>query len=94
MRLVIKGAYYFDGDTILVPHYTGEFFIVDCDQYITKEELKDQYSESYIENVKDNYIEYDGIKYYYAEYSPFGVENWELLSDLSELSHNEMDYDF
>lgn len=45
VRIVIKGAKYFTGDRILIPHMTGEFFIVDCDEYVTLEELKEDYDE-------------------------------------------------
>ena len=95
MRLIIKGAYYFDGDSILQAHYTGEFHTVDCTQYVKEKELKEKYPDSFIAENKDNYIEKDGIKYCYAEYSPFAVtDEWELLSDLSELEHIEKDFDF
>lgn len=96
MKLVIKGAYYYDKDSdiILVPHFTGEFRIVDCDIFMTMEDLKDSYDESYINDVKDNPIEYDGKNYYNAEYSPQSVDEWELLSDLSELAHLEENFDF
>ena len=44
-KLVIKGAQYFlsdpAGDAILIPHYTGEFWIVDCDEYLTEQEIKE-----------------------------------------------------
>jgi hypothetical protein len=95
--LVIKGAYYFDrgNDTILVPHFTGDFWIVDCDKYVNMERLQEIYDDSYIDGVRDNCIEFEGEKYYHAEYSPYNVDkDWELLSDLSELEHLEEDYDF
>ncbi len=96
MKLVIKGAYYYDkdSDTILIPHYTGEYAIVDCDGFMTMEDLKDIYDESYVDKVKDTSIEYDGTKYYDAEYNPRDVGDWELLSDLSKLEHQEESYDF
>ena len=52
------------------------------------EELKADYDEEYIKDVEDDYIEYRGVKYYYAEYSPEYVsEDWYLLADsISELS--------
>ena len=89
--LVITGALYrVDEDTLVKPHFTGDFGAVDCTRYLTKEELEGRYDESFIRQNKNNFIEEDGIKYYYAEYSPFHVsEDWELLSDLSELNHNE-----
>lgn len=59
-RIVIKGAKYFTGDRILIPHMTGEFFMVDFDEYVTLEELKEDYDEEYVESVEDNYIEHEG----------------------------------
>jgi hypothetical protein len=43
---------------------------------------------------KDNFVRYNDKKYFYAEYSPNNVGDWELLSDLSELGHIEKDFDF
>ena len=37
-RTVIKGAKYFTGDRILIPHMTGEFCLVDCDEEETLED--------------------------------------------------------
>ncbi len=96
-KLVIKGAFYFDNssDTILMPHYTGEFSIVDCNTYEKMSELKSRYDKDYIKSVKDDYIELDGVKYYSTEYSPCAVsDDWDLLSDLSELNHLEEDFNF
>jgi hypothetical protein len=89
--LVITGALYrVNEDTLVKPHFTGDFGAVDCTRYLTKKELEGRYDESFIRQNKNNFIEEDGIKYYYAEYSPFYVsEDWELLSDLSELNHIE-----
>jgi len=96
MELVIKGAYYYDKDRdrILVPHYTGEFYIVDCDEFTTMEDLKDRYDETYIKEVKETPMEYNGKNYYSAEWSPFDIGNWELLSDLSGLEHTEEEYNW
>ena len=97
IKLVIKGAYYYDrkNDVILVPHFTGEYFIVDCTEYSTIENLKGRYNDDFINNVlKTNPIKFEGKKYYEAEYSPFNINDWELLSDLSELNHIENDFDF
>ena len=96
MNLVIKGAFYYDkeADTILTPHFTGEFWIVDCYEYVRMDELKEIYNDSYIEDVLEDPIDYNGKKYYSAESSPFNIGNWELLSDLSDLMHIEENYDF
>ena len=65
MKTVIKGAVYKRENDLVIPHYTGECWMVDCDNYVTMEE---------------------GVKYYYAEWSPEHVtDDWELLSDISEL---------
>jgi len=95
-KLVIAGAFYYDeeNDTLLSPHYTGEFTVVDCSQYQRMDEIKERYDESYINQIKDNPIEYNGNKYYDAEYSPCVVDDWKLLSDLSNLSYLEENYDF
>ena len=58
------------------------------------EELKSNYNEDFIKESLNNTIEVDGTIYYYSEYSPRIIDNWELLSDLSELEHLEEDFDF
>lgn len=94
-QLVIRGAYYRSGNEILVPHFTGEYYIVDCDRFLTKKNLLETYGKQYFNENKDNYVTVDGVKYYYAEYSTYNItEYWELLSDLSELSHTEESFDF
>ena len=91
MRTVIKGAVYKRENDLVIPRYTGEFYAVDCDNYITMEELKDRYDDNYIKQVEDNYIEHEGVKYYYAEWYPEHVnDEWELLSDISELRLEEI----
>ena len=86
VRTVIKGAKYFTGDSILIPHFSGEYVTVDCDEYATLEELKKEYSAEYVGSVKDNYIEHNGEKYYYAEWGPFNVtDDWDLISDISKV---------
>ena len=72
MKTVIKGAVYKRENDLVIPHQTGEFSIVDCDNYVTIEE-------------------YEGVKYYYAEWSPeYVTDDWELLSDISELRLTEI----
>lgn len=70
MKFVIKGAYYKSEDEILIPHFTGEYSMVDCDRFITKEELEGMYDEKFIQENEDIKIEVEGVLYYYAEYSP------------------------
>jgi hypothetical protein len=86
--LIIKGALYRVNEyTLVKPHYTGDFHTVDATEYVTKEELESRYDESFIRENEDNFLEEDGVKYYYAEFSPFHVnENWELLSDVSHIN--------
>jgi len=95
-HLVIQGAFYIKGDIVLVPHFTGEYSIVDCDEYKTKKQIKSEYSkEDYKRITQESYCTYDGETYYSTgDYSPYGTEGMELLSDLSKLSHIENDYNF
>lgn len=96
MKTVIKGAYYYDedSDTILMPHFSGQFNIVDCSSFITMDKLKENFGENYVNKVKDNPIHLDGKCYYSSEFSPYCVNDWELLSDISELTFVEDTYDF
>lgn len=86
VMLVIKGARYFRGNDIVVPMMSGEYFMVDCENYVTLEELKGDYDPEYVDSVKNNYIEYQGVKYYYAEWGPeYITDEWRLISDVSGL---------
>lgn len=88
--LVIAGACYYNEEmnAILIPHFTGEYAIVDCDTYFTKKEILERYQKHLWNENKENFVEYEGVKYYYAESSPISVdENWMLLSDLFELRY-------
>ena len=89
MKTVIKGAYYYDreSETILIPHFTGEYYMVDCSQFVKMDELKKIYDESYINQVKNDPIEFEGEKYYNAEYSLWTIGEWELINDLSDINH-------
>lgn len=96
MRLIIRGAVYFDGDEILIPQYTGEFFTVDCIRYCTKQQLIDYgYNNNWFKEYKDDYYSYNGKKYYFAEYSMYNVNSdWELLSNLSSLAFTNENFVF
>jgi hypothetical protein len=93
MKLVIAGAHYFDGDSILIPHYTGEYWAVDCTEYKPIRSLMREYPRSYVEEHKNDYIEHDGTRYFYAEFGPFHTENMGLISDLSNLTFNHTGYE-
>ena len=53
MKTVIKGAVYKRENDLVIPHYTGECWMVDCDNYVTMEELKADYDEDYIKEVEE-----------------------------------------
>ena len=94
-HLIIAGAFYFKNNTVLRAHYAGEFMLVDCTEYKTKKQIKKEYSESIAkEFLSEEPIIYDGVKYFQCEYGPWGTENMDLLSDLSELRHIEENYEF
>ena len=96
MRLVIKGAYYYDreSDTILIPRHTGDCTMVDCLRFLKMDELKKHYPESYIEGVKESPLEFEGDYYFKATDSPVYVDDWKLLSDVSGLFHSEENYNW
>ena len=86
MKLVIRGAHYLVNGEILIPHFTGEYITVDCTRYLTKKNFLEICNKKYFKEWKDDYIEHEGIKYYYAKYSPYDInEDWELLSELKDL---------
>ena len=98
MQLIIKGAVYFDekNDMIVVPHFTGEYHIVDCDTYEQIHVLEEKYDSKYIDRITSNdlFCGYKGNIYYSTQSSPCSVLDWELLSDLSELVYFEEDTEF
>ncbi len=97
MKFVIKGALYQQGDTVLRPHFTGDFFMVDCTEYLTKEEIKGKYSREFAKELTGedgSYITVDEVKYFQAEYGPYNTDGMELLSDLSELEYYDEESDF
>ncbi len=85
--LIIKGAIYKCGDTLLQPHFTGHFFLVDCTEFKTKKQIKEDYDKQTAKDMLSNsYLTDGGVKYYECQSSPWNcTDDFELLSDLSEL---------
>jgi hypothetical protein len=85
--LIIKGAIYKSGDTLLQPHFTGQFFMVDCTEFKTKKEIKENYGKLEAKEMLSNsYLMDRGVKYYECQSSPWNcTADFELLSDLSDL---------
>lgn len=96
LKTIIKGAIYFSEseNAILVPRYSGQFHAVDCDRYLEKEDILSNYEQSYFNENKDDYKEYNGVKYYYAEYSPYSTADMELLSDISGITYTDEECSF
>ena len=88
MKIVIKGAMYRVGGRIVSPHYSGEFSMVDVDEFCIYQELLDSGFEP--EEIEELFaIEVEGETFYLWGATPEIVtEEWELLSDLSEVSVN------
>lgn len=87
--LVIKGAIYKNGNVLVrIAHSTGEYYLVDCIEYKTKDDILNEYSDEVGNDFINNNITlyHDGVEYVECEVSPHYTENFELLSDLSELS--------
>lgn len=88
MTTFIAGAIYYDGqrNSIIIPSFSGDFLIIEVTEYIPFKNWKCRYKEDFIYNNKNNYIVYNGSKYYYAEsVNIYNNEDIELLSDISEL---------
>ena len=93
---IIKGAIYKDGDELVRPHYSGQYWIVDCTEYKTKEDIFDNYDECDAINIIDSNepMLYNDVEYYECEYSPHHTGSFELLSDISELEFYDYDTRF
>ena len=60
-----------------------------------KKEWKETNSKKFRDENKDNFVEVDGIKYFYSEYSVMNIsDEWTLLSDLTYLAHEENEFNF
>jgi hypothetical protein len=95
MKQIIKGAIYTDGDELLRPHYSGNFSAVDCTEYKTKSQIKQEYDKKTAKVMLSNLcLTYEGEKYYECECNPFHTDNMDLLSDLSELEYFDEETDF
>ncbi len=93
--LIIKGAVYSNGDRLLVPHYTGNFYLVDCREYLTEEDMRGSYDESFVDEALEGaYLTMDGVKYYECENNAKDTADMELLSDLSDLEFNNEETEF
>jgi len=95
MKTIIKGAIYQYGDVLLRAHYSGNFWMVDCTEYKTKEEIKANYDkENAKEFLKGFFLTCDNVKYYECEYSPYQTEEMDLLSDISNVEFYDDETDF
>jgi hypothetical protein len=87
MKTIIKGAIYINGNVLLRPHFSGYYGVVDCTEYKTKEQIKGEYSKEFAKKMlNNNYLTYDGKKYFECEYSPYWTDEMVLLSDISNLN--------
>lgn len=94
--LIIKGAIYKDGDELVRPHFTGEFWMVDCTEYKTRENIIADYDKDFYKNVinSNEPLLHDDVEYFECEYGPHNTEGFELLSDISDLEFYDYDTKF
>lgn len=94
--LIIKGAIYKSGNTLLQAHFTGQFFMVDCTEFKTKKQIKEEYSKEIAKGFLSGFhLICDGVKYYKCQSSPWNcTDGFELLSDLSDLIFINNEYEF
>lgn len=95
-QLVIKGAIYKCGDELLRAQFTGEFYMVDCTEYKTVKQIRQECSKETAKRfIKEGYhLTYDGVKYFECEYGHFNTDEFELLSDLSGIDFYDEETDF
>ena len=95
-QLIIKGAIYKCGDELLRPHFSGYCYVVDCTEYKTAKRIRQEYDKETAKEVIKNSLclTFDGIKYFECEYRPYNTEDFELLSDLSNLNFYDNKTDF
>lgn len=90
--LIIKWAIYTDWETLLRPHFSWQFCMVDCTEYKTKKEMLWYYDKQQVKEFMEwYYLEYNGEKYYQCEFSTYNTDWLELLSDISELEFYDED---
>lgn len=59
------------------------------------EQIKEEYSEEIAnEFINGSMVRCDGVEYFECQYSPYNVDDFELISDLSELSFFEENNEF
>ena len=95
-NLILAGAVYSFDNKLLRPRYTGEFNIVDCEEYEKEEDIKKNYDEDDSESFiySSEYLIYDKEKYYRTQYQGYGTDRMELLSDLSKLYYFDEETEF
>lgn len=93
--LIIKGGIYFNEEMILKAHFSGYFYMVDCTEYKTKKQIKQEYDKEIAKNFLDGYyITNEGIKYFECQFAPHTTDNMELLSDVSDLEFTDDQNEF
>jgi uncharacterized protein YwgA len=97
MKTIIKGAIYEinNGETLLRPHYSGNFSVVDCTEYKQKKQIKEDYNAYHANRFLSGfYLTYEGNKYYECEYSPRCTDDMYLLSDIDKINYWDEETEF
>lgn len=96
MKTIIKGAIYTDADTLLRPHFSGNFYIVDCTEYKKEEVILSEYSESTANEFinESRCLTYEGTRYFECQYSPCDTKDMELLSEINSLEYFDNETEF
>ena len=81
---IIKGLIYTDGEMLLRPHYSGEFYAVDCDEYAPAKYIRENYSDAEKFIKSGDFLTHKGKKFFRIEYAPHNTKEMGLLSDLPE----------
>lgn len=89
LQTIIKGALYenMEKDTFYRPIFSGQFWMVDCHEYVTKDEYIERMESKPDEDTE--HMEYEDKTFYYIGVTPVGTENLDLVSDISDLYFTE-----
>jgi len=95
--LVVSGAFYYSEEykAVIKCCRTGEFWMVDCIRYIQKRRYIENFGKQSFKDNEDNFVLYEGEKYFSEDGSiPLQTIDFDLLSDLSDLKHEQESYNF
>lgn len=87
--IVIAGAIYRDHKDLVRPVYSGQYYAVNCWEYKTEEDIRQEYPHEEFEKFTGHLREtivYGGVVFYRCECHGHYTEDFELLSSLEDIN--------